>query len=176
MITCKIKMNMNLRIRNELKIGDVGSIIYLHGILYAKEYGYDYTFEAYVAEPLGQFAKRSNIREQIWVVEEHGKVLGSVALCEISETEAQLRWFLISPQLRGQGVGKRLLESLLAFAIEQNYESISLWTVKGLDAAKSIYTSFGFILIEEVEHVVWGSTHVEQKYCLDLNTTRDIEP
>ncbi len=151
-------------IRNKLKIGDIGSITYLHGVLYANEHGYDYTFEAYVAEPLGQFAKRSNSRERIWVVEVDGEVLGSIALCEISAKEAQLRWFLVSPQLRGQGVGKSLINAVIEFSIEQEYEKISLWTVKGLEAAKSIYIASGFTLEEEIEHFVWGSVHTEQKY------------
>ncbi len=151
-------------IRNELKVGDIGRIIFLHGELYAREYGYDYTFEAYVAEPLGQFAKRSNPREKIWIVEENGELKGSIALCEISAQEAQLRWFFVSPQLRGKGVGKNLMNSVIDFSLEQSYEKISLWTVKGLEAAKSIYISSGFTLEEEIEHIVWGSNHTEQKY------------
>jgi len=157
-------------IRNELQVGDIGTIIYLHGALYAKEYGYDHTFEAYVAEPLGQFAKRKNTRERVWVVEQNGKVLGSIALCEVSKDEAQLRWFLISPELRGQGMGRRLIALLLEFAVEQGYQSISLWTVKGLDAAKHIYQSFDFILSKEIEHFVWGSRHTEQEYTLELKS------
>jgi GNAT superfamily N-acetyltransferase len=163
---------MGILIRNRLKIGDIGTITYLHGVLYAKEHGYDYTFEAYVAEPLGQFAKRDNPREQIWVVEQNKKILGSIALCEVSNSEAQLRWFLLSPELRGQGIGKRLVQSLIEFAISQGYESISLWTVKGLEVARSIYISFGFILTEEIEHLVWGSIHSEQKYFLELVNRR----
>jgi len=160
---------MDLQIRDELQVGDIGSIIYLHGFLYAKEHDYDYTFEAYVAEPLAQFAKRNNPRESIWIVEGDDKVLGSIALCEVSKSEAQLRWFLVSPELRGRGIGKRLIQSLLNFAIDQGYESISLWTVKGLEAAKNIYTSFNFILTEEIEHNIWGGIHSEQKYFLELN-------
>ena len=159
---------MASKLRNELKVGDLGSIIYLHGILYAKEYGYDYTFEAYVAEPLGEFAKRSNVRERIWLVEQNDRVLGSIALCEVSKSEAQLRWFLVSPELRGHGIGRRLVEALVNFAIEQGYKSISLWTVKGLDAAKTLYASFGFTLAEGVEHFIWGGIHIEQKYTLEL--------
>ncbi len=159
---------MDLQIRNELQVGDIGSIVYLHGFLYAKEHGYDYTFEAYVAEPLAQFAKRNNSRERIWIVEGDDKVLGSIAVCEVSKNEAQLRWFLVSPELRGQGIGKRLIQSLLDFAKDQGYESISLWTVKGLEAAKTIYTSFNFILTEEIEHNIWGGMHSEQKYFLEL--------
>lgn len=151
-------------IRNELEVGDIGRITYLHGVLYAKEYGYDYTFEAYVAEPLGQFARRSNSRERIWVAEDNGEVLGSIALCETSVKEAQLRWFLVSPQLRGRGVGKKMLNSLIEFSMEQEYEKISLWTVKGLDTAKRIYIASGFKLEEEIERFVWGGNQTEQKY------------
>jgi len=160
---------MNTFIRNSLEVGDVGSIVYLHGILYAKEYGYDHTFEAYVAESLGAFAKRSNLRERIWIVEKNKEVLGSIALCEVSSTEAQLRWFLVSPKLRGQGLGKRLISELLDFAKENSYQTISLWTVKGLEAAKNLYLSSGFTFVKEVEHSVWGSIHTEQQYTIELN-------
>lgn len=165
---------MDILIRNRLKVGDIGSITYLHGVLYAREHGYDYTFEAYVAEPLVQFARRTNPREQIWIVEQNEKVLGSIALCEISTSEAQLRWFLLSPEIRGHGIGKRLVQSLIDFAISQDYESISLWTVKGLEAARNIYISFGFILTEEIEHLVWGSLHAEQKYLLKIKAHKNI--
>jgi hypothetical protein len=54
-----------VKIRNELRPGDIGYIVYLHGTLYAKEQGWDYTFEAYVAEPLAAFVKSSGNRQRI---------------------------------------------------------------------------------------------------------------
>ena len=164
----------DIKIRNNLKIGDVGSIIYLHGVLYAKEYGYDYTFEAYVGEPLSQFVKRNNPREKIWIVEKE-KILGSIAICEASEVEAQLRWFLISPELRGKGYGKQLVKKAIKFSEDQGYKSIQLWTVKDLEAAKNIYLSNGFKLEEEVEHSVWGSNQIEQKYTKYLSLNKALK-
>lgn len=42
--------------------------------MYAAEFGWDHTFEAYVAGPLAEFAKSHNDRERIWIVERDGKV------------------------------------------------------------------------------------------------------
>jgi len=47
------------KIRYHLKPGDIGYLTYIHGILYAKEYGYDRTFEAYVANGLAEFVQSS---------------------------------------------------------------------------------------------------------------------
>ena len=77
-------------IRNDLHPGDIGTIIYLHGILYAREYDFDHTFEPYVAIPLAEFVKRQNERERVWIVEKEGRVLGSVAIVAFSESQAQL--------------------------------------------------------------------------------------
>src|SRR5215472_7259139 len=44
-------------VRTYLKPGDIGAIVSLHGILYAGEYGFDPTFEAYVAGPLAEFVR-----------------------------------------------------------------------------------------------------------------------
>ena len=155
-------------IRNNLKPGDIGYITYLHGKLYSEEFGYDFTFEAYVGEPLSQFAKRSSSRERLWVAEYQSQITGCIAICESSESIAQLRWFLIDPKLRGMGVGKKLVENALSFATANSYSEVQLWTVKGLEAARKIYINNGFTLIEEITHNTWGSERTEQKYSLAI--------
>ena len=157
-------MSDEIIIRHTFKSGDIGTIISLHGNLYAKEYDYDYTFEAYVGEALSQFAIRNDPKEKIWIVEQSEEIVGSIAICKASDSEAQLRWFLISPKLRGQGIGKKLIAEALGFAQKKSYKSIMLWTVDGLLASKNIYLKNDFILSESITHDIWGAKRIEQKY------------
>ena len=100
----------NVTLRYDLKPGDIGYVTYLHGVLYAMEHGWDYSFDAYVAAPLAEFAKSHTDRERIWIVEKDRVIAGSVAIVEVSTEEAQLRWLLLHPDLRGQGIGRLLVE------------------------------------------------------------------
>jgi len=151
-------------ITSTLAVGDLGDIVKQHGLLYANEYGYDYTFEAYVAEPLAQFVKRQSSRERIWLVKLDGDLLGSICICELSETEAQLRWFSVTPEARGKGLGKALMDNALTFCSEQGYIKVILWTVKGLEASTSLYLKYGFTIKQEIEHELWGKMQLEQCY------------
>ena len=162
------RLSTKIRVRHELQPGDIGYLTYLHGTLYAKEYGWDHTFEAYVAGPLAEFAKSHNHRERIWIVENDNQVAGSVAIVEASLEEAQLRWLLLRPELRGQGMGRRLGEEAIGFSRASEYKSVFLWTVRELQAAAGLYNSLGFRLTDEKRRVLWGSTVTEQRYELKL--------
>jgi N-acetylglutamate synthase-like GNAT family acetyltransferase len=158
----------NIKVRQDLKPGDIGYLTYLHGSLYAQEYGWDYTFEAYVAGPLAEFAKSHNDRERIWIIEKDGKVAGSIAIVEASKAEAQLRWLLLHTDLRGYGIGKMLLEEAIGFCRDRGYRSVFLWTVSRLTSAAKLYGSSGFELTEENTHELWGAMLTEQRYDLIL--------
>jgi GNAT superfamily N-acetyltransferase len=162
------KLAANIVIRTELKPGDIGSLIYMHGVLYAKEHGWDHTFEAYVAGPLAEFAKSQPARGRIWIVEESENVAGSIAIVEVSKEEAQLRWLLLHPKLRGQGIGRMLMETAISFCKEQDYATVFLWTVSALTAAAKLYEEFGFHISEETIREIWGTAVTEQRYELRL--------
>lgn len=162
------RLPVNVKIRHELKPGDIGYLIFLHGSLYAKEYGWDHTFEAYVAGPLSDFAKSHSDRERIWIVEKEDSISGSIAIVESSPQEAQLRWLLLHPDLRGQGIGGFLIEEAIVFCRQHGYSSIYLWTVSALREAERLYRSVGFQLKEEKTHEIWGSVLTEQRYDLKL--------
>lgn len=153
-----------ITLRHELRPGDLGAIVALHGIHYAREYGFDATFEAYVAGPLADFVKAKRPRDRLWLAEMEGELVGCIAIVEVSEKVAQLRWYLVSPAARGQGLGKRLLNEAIAYCRQNRYESIFLWTVSALEAAAHLYRGAGFVKVEAKPGVQWGVEVVEEKY------------
>ncbi|MFH0990937.1 MAG: GNAT family N-acetyltransferase [bacterium] len=158
----------NIRIRHEFKPGDLGRLIEHHGLLYLQEYGFDTTFEAYVAKPMAEFLLTQTSRERIWLVDSDGILMGSIAIVQHSDTDAQLRWYLLHPSLRGKGLGTRLMQEAIAFCHEQGYQRIFLWTVNTLTEAARVYTKSGFRLTEEQTHTIWGCQLTEQRYVLEL--------
>ena len=158
----------SLGMRHDLHPGDIGYIIYMHGIFHALEQGWDHTFEVYVAVPLAEFAQSKSSREKIWILEEGDRIAGSVAIVKRTEEEAQLRWLLLEPEIRGRGIGKWLVEEALDFSRISGYESIFLWTVETLYIAANLYRSVGFVQRERLTHEIWGSNVTEVKYELLL--------
>ena len=157
-----------ITIRHDFRPGDAGRLIELHGLLYSEEYGFDHTFEAYVAKPLAEFMMSQTPRERIWLVDSNGVLMGSIAIVKHSETDAQLRWFLLDPSLRGRGLGNRLMEEAIEFCRECGYERVFLWTVSSLQAAAQVYRKANFRITEELTHKIWGCTLTEQRYDLVL--------
>jgi len=158
-----------IRLRHILKPGDIGAIIRLHGVVYAQEHGWDSTFEAYVAEGLARFALSDDPgRDRLWVAEVKEEIVGSIGVVAHSAREAQLRWFLVHPEWRGQGFGRRLLDEALAFCRGRAFRSLFLWTTSDLEAAARLYRSAGFRKTEEKTHRVWGRMVTEERYDLPL--------
>src|SRR5262249_47326092 len=156
--------NPAVTLRTKLAPGDLGPIVSLPGTLYAREYGFDVTFEAYVAGPLAEFVRAASERERLWIAERDGRIVGSVAVVAASPQTAQLRWFLVDPSARGAGLGKRLLHEAIAFAKERGYDGLILWTVSALAAAGHLYRAAGFQKVEEKPGRLWGVGVVEEKY------------
>ncbi len=155
-------------VRTEARAGDIGRIIAFHGAVYAREYHFDPTFEAYVAAPLAQFVLSRSPRGRLWIAERGDQLAGCVAIVEHSPRVAQLRWFLVDPAFRGEGLGRRLLDEAIAFCRVSGYDRVMLWTVSALTAAAHLYRAAGFRKVEEKPGRQWGVEVVEERYQLDL--------
>lgn len=156
-------------IRHDLRPGDIGSVTMHHGVLCAVEYGFDHTFEAYVAESLSEFGKAApSDRDRLWIAETEGRFVGSIGIVGRESGAAQLRWLLVSPEGRGRGLGQRLVEEAVGFSRSAGCASVFLWTVSVLTAAARLYREAGFHVTEEHTHTMWGTTVTEQRYDLSL--------
>ncbi len=161
-------MDENLVIRNFTE-NDLDYIIKRHGEIYENEYKFDETFVDYVREPLYEFYENFDKKyENIWIAEYEGSTAGFIALVRVDEDTAQLRWFLMEKELRGKGIGNKLMNTLIKFAKDKDYKNIYLWTVGFLDTARHLYEKFGFELIETKNSNIWGKKLTEEKWNLKV--------
>ncbi len=141
----------------EPRPGDLGWIVHRHGALYAQEWGYDERFEALVAKVVAGFVENWDAsRERCWIAERDGQILGSIFVVAKSKTIAQLRLLLVEPSARGMGLGRRLVDEVVAFARQVGYKSVQLWTQSELEAARRIYKAAGFKIIGKEGHESFG--------------------
>ncbi|MFF3684823.1 GNAT family N-acetyltransferase [Streptomyces sp. NPDC002187] len=150
--------------------GDLGWIVQRHGALYAAEFGWNADFEGLVARIVADFAQDHDPHlERVWIAELDGRQVGSV-MCVRDEAPAtaRLRLLLVEPEVRGHGLGDRLVRTAVDFAREAGYRDMVLWTNDVLAGARRIYQRAGFTLVSEKPHRSYGVDLVGQDWRLPL--------
>lgn len=147
------------------RAGDLGWVVYRHGDLYSREYGWGMEFEQLVARIVGEL---DFSRDAGWIAEVGGERAGCVFCVRQDETTAKLRMLLVEPSARGLGLGRRLVEECLRHARAEGYKRITLWTRDCLVSARRIYEGTGFALDSEERGVENGVEVTEQMWSRDL--------
>lgn len=151
------------------KAGDIGHVVSRHGALYAAEYGWDWSFEALVAQVASEFVLKYNAaRERCWLAEMDGRIVGSTFVVEKSAATAKLRLVYVEPDARGLGISRRMLDAALAFAVAAEYREMMLWTNRNLTAARGLYASAGFKLTQEEPYRGFGHDLVGETWMRPL--------
>ena len=161
---------MTVSIRRLGEPGDLGWVVMAHGEMYARQFGWDATFEALVARIVADYAGQHDpAREAAWIAEVDGRRAGCVFCIADSDSTAKLRILLVDPAARGQGVGTRLVGECVGFARRAGYRRMVLWTNDPLVSAARIYLAAGFTLVDEYQHHSFGHDMIGQTYALDLD-------
>jgi DNA-binding MarR family transcriptional regulator/GNAT superfamily N-acetyltransferase len=156
-------------ILREPRPGDMGWVVQSHGALYAREYGFDASFESLVAEIAAKFLNTYDAsRERCWIAELDGVPVGSIFLVRHTDDIAKLRLLLIDHAARGQGLGQRMVAECLAFAQARGYRKITLWTQSLLIGARRIYQNAGFRLVATEPHRSFGQSLIGETWERDL--------
>ena len=160
-----------IEIRRGYVPGAIGRVVEMHGTYYHAHWGFRVFFEVKVAGGLAEFMNRyDDQRDGLWTIAVGGRVEGSIAIDGAHATQegAHLRWFILSDALRGQGVGKRLVDAAIDFCRNKKYPRVYLWTFEGLHAARHLYEQAGFVLAEQHRGAQWGTEVEEQRFELYL--------
>jgi DNA-binding MarR family transcriptional regulator/GNAT superfamily N-acetyltransferase len=151
--------------------GDLGWVVQRNGALYAAEYGWNADYEGLVARIVADFAQDHDPHlERVWMAELEGRPVGCV-MCVRDEAPAtaRLRLLLVEPEVRGLGIGDRLVTTVIDFARDAGYHGLVLWTNDVLTAARRVYQRHGFTLTSEEPHRSFGKDLVGQDWRLDLH-------
>ena len=92
-------------------------------------------------------ADPAEVYDAIWVALHGDEVVGSVALRRLGPREVELKRMYLRSSLRGRGVGRRLLDTALAWAREQEIDTIKLDTTERMEAARHLYEARGFVRV-----------------------------
>ena len=161
-------MTDNIILR-DLESGDAGWIIQQHAELYARDEGFDMSFEALVAEIMADFIRRRDpARDRAFIAAKGDERLGCILCVGKDERTAKLRLFLVVPEARGHGLGHRLIAACMDWAKAQGYGRMELWTHESHEAACALYAAHGWHIVRSEAVKSFGVQLVEQSWEIEF--------
>lgn len=152
------------------RIGDLALVASRHARLYAAEYGWGRAMEVMQGEITTAFLRDFKPgREQAWIAERNGAMLGAVLLADAGDDVGQLRLLHVEPAARGLGIGRALVDQCISFARDADYRQIMLWTQDVLVEARHLYESTGFSLVARETHDLFGTEMTGERWLLSLH-------
>ena len=158
-----------ISVRDELRAGDLGSIVALHGKCYEALPGFGLAFEAYVARTVAEYILDAGAKGRIWIAERDGRLVGCTAIVLRDENRGQLRWVLVDQSARGLGLGKRLVNNALQFCRDNGCKEVFLETTDGLPESQALYDALGFEIVSHESEILWDGVRPLIHMKLELN-------
>jgi ribosomal protein S18 acetylase RimI-like enzyme len=146
--------------------GSLAGVVGLHMDYYRDAWGFGLEFETKVALEMAEFLRRMDPNSDLFLTawDRQGRLAGSVTI-DISgggPRGAHLRWFIVSGETRGKGLGKDLMDRAIRHCDRRSAPQIWLTTFAGLDAARGLYEKHEFKLVTESGEDQWRGGVREQ--------------
>jgi putative acetyltransferase len=139
---------------------------------YAQNLGFDLGFQNFAAELAtlpGGYAPPGGC---LLLARVEGKPAGCVALRPLAPGICEMKRLYVRPELRSRGIGRMLVERVIAEARMIGYGKMRLDTVPGMEEAIGLYRRFGFRKIAPYRfNPLVGALYFE----LDLKGEQDIQ-
>ena len=90
-------------------------------------------------------------RSIYFVVEKNNKILGGAGINQLKNGDiniCELQKMYLHKSLRGRGIGNKMIEICLNFAVESNYKKCYIETMPNMVNAQKLYIKKGFKYIE----------------------------
>ncbi|MCI0547873.1 MAG: GNAT family N-acetyltransferase [Candidatus Rokubacteria bacterium] len=114
-----------------------------------EEYGFVYEPAVEVPDLLALERHYAPPRGAFWVVRDADRIVGSVAVERLDATTAELHRLYLDRVLRGQGLGRALVDEVLGWCRGEGVERLVLWSDTRFDRAHRLYAQLGFEQIGE---------------------------
>lgn len=148
---------------------DIEYVISRHKTLYYAERHLSGTFFAYVDEIVYRFVEKYNDQTDfLKILECNGVPAGSIAIAKVDDSTAQLRFFMLEPEMRQRGYGNQLMDMALDFCRKKGYKKVFLLTITAQVIARHVYETHGFYRISSYDKSEWGEGVVEERWELVL--------
>jgi GNAT superfamily N-acetyltransferase len=149
---------------------DLDFVISRQLALYAAEYGFTSgPWKAYLAGAVQDFISRFDCeRDCMDILETNAVPCGCIAITHVDGMTAQLRFYFIEREMRGNGAGHQLIDRAIGFCREKRYGNVFLWTFSTLMAARHLYESRGFRITDTRVNTEWGEPILEERWDLAL--------
>ena len=125
-------------------IEQVRRLVRAHGDARAATPGVNYVYEDAARMP-GPYAPPSG---GIWLAFAGDVGVGCVALRPLGDGVAEVKRMFVDAEWRGRGVGRALMDAVIAGARAREYATLRLGTLDDMHAALSLYRSLGFMPVE----------------------------
>lgn len=142
---------------------DIEYVISRHKTLYYAERHLSGTFSSYVDEIVYRFVEQFDAQTDcLKILECNGVPAGSIAIAKVDSKIAQLRFFMLEPEMRQRGYGNRLMDMALDFCREKGYGKVFLLTITAQVVARHVYETHGFYKVESYDKSEWGDGVIEE--------------